>query len=71
LVDLQGEFNRVSRRLVRQLDRLYVLLGAEFDNRFSPKFKVGFGGQQRPSGQVLPRPDYARASASLTAEVRC
>lgn len=45
LVDLQREFNRVSRRLVRQLDRLYDLLGAEFDNRFSPKFKAGLGGQ--------------------------
>jgi hypothetical protein len=50
LVDLQREFNRVSRRLVRQLYRLYELLGAEFDNRFSPKFKVGFGWEQRPSG---------------------
>jgi hypothetical protein len=50
LVDLQREFNRVSRRVVRQLDRLYDLLGAEFDNHSSPKFKAGFGGQQRLSG---------------------
>lgn len=50
LVDLQREFNRMSRRLVRQLDRLYDLLGAEFDSRFSPKFKASLGGQQRRSG---------------------
>jgi hypothetical protein len=44
LVDLQREFNPVSRRLVRRLDRLYDLLGPEFDNRFAPKYKVGYGG---------------------------
>ena len=47
LVDLQRLFNPVSRRLVRQLDRLYDVLGMEFEARFSPKFKVGFGGRQQ------------------------
>ena len=50
MVDLQREFNRVGRALVRQLDHLYDLLGAEFENRFSPKFRVGFGGHRRVSG---------------------
>jgi hypothetical protein len=50
LVDLQREFNRVGRALVRQLDRLYDLLGVEFENRFAPKFKVGFGAKHCLSG---------------------
>ena len=41
LVELQREFNRATRKLVRQLDRLYDLLGAEFEAKFSPRFRVG------------------------------
>jgi hypothetical protein len=49
LVELQREFNRATRKLVRQLDRLYDLLGAEFEARFSPRFRVGpFGREGHP-----------------------
>src|SRR5271166_790540 len=41
LVELQREFNAVMRQVVRRLDRLYDLLHPEFEQRFSPKFKVG------------------------------
>jgi hypothetical protein len=50
LTDLQREFNPACRRLVRLLDRLYNLLGAEFNERFSSKFKVGYGAQQHLGG---------------------
>jgi len=36
LVEIQREFNRVTRRLVRQLDRLYDVLWPEFEARFAP-----------------------------------
>jgi hypothetical protein len=37
LVELQREFNRVTRRLVRQLDRLYDYLWPAFEERFGPR----------------------------------
>lgn len=41
LVELQREFNSVMRKVVRQLNRLYDMLHAEFECRFSPRFKAG------------------------------
>ena len=37
LVELQREFNRVMRKLVKQLDRQYEMLFPEFEARFSSK----------------------------------
>ena len=39
LVEVQREFNRVSRRLVRQLDRLYDHLWPAFEARFGPRIR--------------------------------
>jgi hypothetical protein len=56
LVELQHEFNRVTRRLVRQLDKLYDELSGEFESRFGPKIRnathglnagAGFSGRGR------------------------
>ncbi|MEW5993452.1 MAG: hypothetical protein AB1744_03555 [Candidatus Zixiibacteriota bacterium] len=41
LVNLQGEFNRATRKLVRNLNLLYDLLFIEFETRFSPRFRAG------------------------------
>jgi hypothetical protein len=41
LVDLQRDFNVAMRKLVKQLNRLYDMLQPEFEDRFSPKFRVG------------------------------
>lgn len=50
-VELQREFNRVSRRLIRGLNRLYDHLAPEFESRFSPRFRVGpFGPDSRKPG---------------------
>jgi len=38
LIELQREFNGVTRTLIKQLDRLYDMLIPEFEGRFSPKF---------------------------------
>jgi hypothetical protein len=37
LVELQREFNRVMKRIVRQLDCLYDILEPQFEDRFSAK----------------------------------
>jgi hypothetical protein len=39
LVELQREFNRATRRLVRQLDRLYDQLWPAFEARFGPRIQ--------------------------------
>jgi hypothetical protein len=39
LVEMQREFNRATRRLARQLDRLYVGLSDVFEERFAPKIR--------------------------------
>jgi hypothetical protein len=39
LVEIQREFNGVTRRLVRQLNRLYDLLWFEFEARFGPRIQ--------------------------------
>jgi hypothetical protein len=41
LLELQKEFNRATRMLLRQLDHLYDLLYSEFEARFIPRFKAG------------------------------
>jgi hypothetical protein len=41
LIELQREFNRVIRTLIKQLDRLYDMLIREFEGRFSPRFAAG------------------------------
>ncbi|WP_244475368.1 Cthe_2314 family HEPN domain-containing protein [Rhizobium sp. Leaf311] len=41
LVELQKEFNRVMRKVVKQLNGLYDMLYSEFENRFSPRFRAG------------------------------
>jgi hypothetical protein len=41
LVELQREFNRVMRTVVKQLDCLYDMLHPEFESRFSSKFRAG------------------------------
>ena len=38
LVELQRDFNQVTRKLVRQLDRLYGEFEQEFGARFSPRY---------------------------------
>jgi hypothetical protein len=40
LVELQQEFNRSTRPLVRQLDRLYDELSREFEARFEPRTRT-------------------------------
>jgi len=48
LAELQEDFNVLMRLLVKRLDRLYDLLEAEFEPRFSPKFAAGpFGDNGR------------------------
>jgi hypothetical protein len=49
LVELQRTFNKATRRLTLQLDRLYNELGAEFETRFVPRFRVGPFGPGRRS----------------------
>jgi hypothetical protein len=44
LVELQREFNQATRRLVRQLDRLYDALGSEFEARFGPRIRTSIHG---------------------------
>jgi hypothetical protein len=44
LVALQREFNRSTRVLVRQLDRLYDELWREFEARFGPKIRAATHG---------------------------
>lgn len=44
LVELQREFNRTTRRLVRRLDRLYETLGKEFEARFGPRIRASTHG---------------------------
>ncbi|HYG47607.1 MAG TPA: hypothetical protein VD846_06660 [Allosphingosinicella sp.] len=44
LVGLQREFNRSTRILVRQLDRLYDALWDEFEDRFSPRIRAATHG---------------------------
>lgn len=46
LVELQRDFNRVTRRLARQLDRFYDMLSVEFEARFVPRFRAGPFGQR-------------------------
>ena len=41
LVELQRDFNRTTRKMVWQLDRLYDSLSPEFEARFVPKFRSG------------------------------
>lgn len=49
LVEFQREFNQATRKLVRQLDRLYDELGMEFERRFVPRFRAGPFGRGRCS----------------------
>ena len=52
LVELQREFNAVTWKLVKQLDRLYDMLYPEFESKFSPRFRAGpFAGEGRPKVQ--------------------
>lgn len=44
LVGLQREFNKSTRVLVRQLDRLYNLLWDEFEDRFGPRIRASTHG---------------------------
>jgi hypothetical protein len=44
LVELQREFNRSTRILVRQLDRLYDELWREFEARFEPRIRAASHG---------------------------
>jgi hypothetical protein len=44
LVELQREFNRSTRVLVRQLDKLYDELWREFEARFEPKIRAATHG---------------------------
>jgi hypothetical protein len=44
LVELQREFNRSTRTLVRQLDRLYDELWLEFEARFKPRIRAATHG---------------------------
>jgi hypothetical protein len=44
LVELQREFNRSTRTLVRQLDRLYRELWREFEARFEPRIRAATHG---------------------------
>ena len=54
LVDLQREFNHTTRKLVRQLDRLYGKLGVEFESRFIPRFRAdAFSGKRCPDDKGL------------------
>lgn len=46
LVEQQREFNQATRKLVRQLDRLYDQLGTEFETRFVPRFRAGPFGRE-------------------------
>jgi len=39
LVEVQREFNHVTRRLVRQLDRLYDEMSFAFEERFGPRIR--------------------------------
>jgi hypothetical protein len=41
LVELQREFNGVMRTAVKRIEKFYDALYPEFEQRFSPKFKVG------------------------------
>jgi hypothetical protein len=41
LVALQREFNQVTRRLLKQLNRLFDELSSEFESKFSPRFRAG------------------------------
>lgn len=44
LANLQRTFNRTSRRLVRQLDKLYDLMWSEFEDRFGPRIAAATHG---------------------------
>jgi hypothetical protein len=55
LVGLQRDFNGSTRRLVRHLDKLYDLLGDEFEGRFEPLISTATHGlnakrRARPKG---------------------
>jgi hypothetical protein len=55
LVGLQRDFNGSTRRLVRHLDKLYGLLGDEFEGRFEPLISTATHGlnakpRARPEG---------------------
>lgn len=52
LVELQGEFNVMMRKLVRRLDKLYDILAPEFEATFSPRFRAGPFGPN--AGRVKP-----------------
>jgi Cthe_2314-like HEPN len=52
LVELQKEFNQVTRRLVCHLDHLYDLLHPEFEARFIPRFRAGPFGSGPPEGGI-------------------
>lgn len=41
LVSLQREFNQVTRRLLKQSNRLFDELSPEFESRFVPRFRAG------------------------------
>jgi hypothetical protein len=49
LVELQREFNCVTRRLVRQLDRLYDQLWPAFEVRFGPRIRSSKHGLSKVS----------------------
>jgi hypothetical protein len=44
LVELQRDFNRATRELIRGLDKAYSLLSPEFETRFVPKFRAATHG---------------------------
>lgn len=44
LVNLQRDFNKTNRQLVRQLNKLYGELHSEFENRFIPRIRASTHG---------------------------
>lgn len=44
LVELQRDFNRSTRKLIIQLDKLYSILGDEFERRFVPRIRAATHG---------------------------
>ncbi|MBV1918331.1 MAG: hypothetical protein KUG65_09770 [Sphingomonadaceae bacterium] len=50
LVELQRDFNPTARRLCKTLDRLYDVLGNEFEDRFGPRIAAATHGLNANTG---------------------